>query len=146
MKSILIVAFLSLIMLFAGTVQAEEKKSCGKGKPTVSKTVSKHRGSTHSRSHFGLKLTDEQKAKIKKIMEDAKKKIMEEVLTDAQRKQLADGKKKMEAKKAEYAKKRSEFMKKFDKNGDGKLDEAERKAMKESFGKRMPDKRRRTKK
>jgi hypothetical protein len=37
-------------------------------------------------------------------------------------------------------------MKKFDKNGDGKLDEAERKAMKESFGKRMPDKRRRTKK
>jgi len=54
--------------------------------------------------------------------------------------------KRWKQKKAEYAKKRSEFMKKFDKNGDGKLDEAERKAMKESFGKRMPDKRRRTKK
>jgi Spy/CpxP family protein refolding chaperone len=106
-KSILIVGFLSFIMLFAGTVQAEKKATCGKGKPTVSKTVSRHR-EMPSRTPFGLKLTEKQRAQIKKIMEDAKKKIMDEVLTDDQRKQLTDGKKKMEAKKAEFIKRMKE--------------------------------------
>jgi Spy/CpxP family protein refolding chaperone len=137
MKSILIVAFLSFIMLFAGTAQAEKKApTCGKGKPTASKTVSRHRGSMHARTPFGLKLTEEQKAKIKKIMEDAKKKIMEEVLTDDQRKQLADGKKRMVEGKKKMEDRKAEFMKKFDTNKDGKLDDAEKKAIRESFKKR----------
>ena len=134
-KSILIVGFLSFIMLFAGTVQAEKKATCGKGKPTVSKTVSRHR-EMPSRTPFGLKLTEKQRAQIKKIMEDAKKKIMEEVLTDDQRKQLADGKKRMVEGKKKMEDRKAEFMKKFDTNKDGKLDDAEKKAIRESFKKR----------
>ena len=86
-KLFLIVAFVSVMMLFAGTVQSEEKKSHRKGK----KTVSKRRSSQHSHLHLyysALKLTEEQKAQIKKIIEDAKKKIKDEVLTIDQKKKL----------------------------------------------------------
>ena len=124
-KSIFVVAALSLIVLFAGKLESKEKKVSKKEEPTVTR----RRGPSSRQASFaGLKLTEEQQAKVKKIMANARQKIVDEVLTADQKKQLEDGKKKREEKRAE-------FIKKFDKNGDGKLDGDERKALKESFTK-----------
>ena len=111
MRRIITACVLSVVFLFAGSAFAEDgKKECPKAKSQAQKCPVKKEAQKAHHKHHGQKAHHGHKHGQKGPSAAQREEFMKKV-----------------------AAKKAEFMKKFDKNSDGKIDDKEKTAIKEAF-------------
>jgi len=127
-----ILFLVATILLIAFTAQsAENTKPTKRGRKHTHVRRS-NRGRRDHSAFAGIKLTKEQREKAYKIMAEARKKIFDEVLTKEQQDKVKKSREASKKRRGSRGSRKAAFLKKIDKNKDGKIDDSEKKAVRKS--------------